>query len=124
MLSGSGRARASGWRYSQLQLVKQTCLLATCTHFLQPIGVGIRGIDTVGDAELPSKLQLTVDQVHRENGISTSNSSGSNRRQADASSAEYSYRLATADLRGMQYRPGSCQHGAPNEAGDIRRVRR
>src|SRR5262249_22028971 len=86
--------------------------------------VGIRGVDTVGSTELPGKLQLTVVQIHRDNGISTGNSRGANRRQADASHAEYSHRLATPDLRGMQHRAGSGQHGAANEAGDVSRVRR
>jgi hypothetical protein len=36
----------------------------------------------MGGTELPSKLQLTVGQVHRDNGISASNSGGANRRQA------------------------------------------
>ena len=53
--------------------------------------VGIRGIDTMGSTESPSKLQLTVDQVHRDNGISASNSGGADRRQTDASDAEYSH---------------------------------
>src|SRR5262249_27309984 len=86
--------------------------------------VGVRGIDTVGGTELPGKLQLTVDQVHRDNGISAGNVSGANRRQADAASAEYRHRLAKPDLRRMQHRAGSGQHGAANEAGDISRVRR
>jgi len=29
--------------------------------------VGLRGIAAMGGAELPGKLQLTVDQVHRDN---------------------------------------------------------
>src|SRR5262249_53129297 len=81
--------------------------------------VGVRGIDAMGSTELPGKLQLTVDQVHRYNAISASNSCGTNRRQSDPSGAEYGHRLAKPDLRRMQHRAGSCQHGAANEAGDI-----
>src|SRR5215831_20378294 len=83
--------------------------------------VGVRGIDTMGSTELPGKLQLTVVQIHRDNGVSASNSGGAYRRQTDASNAEYSHRLATPDLRCMQHRAGSGQYGAANEAGDIGR---
>jgi hypothetical protein len=66
----------------------------------------------MGGTELPGELQLAVVQVDRDDGISTGNGRGSNCRQTDASSAEYSHRLASPDPRRMQHRAGSCQHRA------------
>jgi hypothetical protein len=51
--------------------------------------VSVRGIDDMGRAEFSGELQLTVDQVHRDNGVSAGNGGGADRRQPDASGTEY-----------------------------------
>jgi hypothetical protein len=84
--------------------------------------VGFRGVDAVRRAKLPGEPQLTVGQVHRDDGIGPGDGRGTDHRQADAADAAgaaYRHRLATPDVRRMQHRAGSGQHGAADEAGRI-----
>lgn len=80
-------------------------------------GIGRRGVDEVGGAELLRGLELAVDDVDSDDVLRTGQSCPADRIEADASGADDGNRVAGADVRSVDGGSGTRDDRAAEQCG-------